>query len=231
MADLTTPQRRAARLADYEAEYGEPAYPRDWPAEVTDAGRVLLVEEGPDGYFLTTHETAVTAVRYNRQQEYASDWAIVALVDLDSGETFDERDFTVTTTVERAYTCGTCGHRWSYETPAARCPRELHHDDPEDETRPPALPLLVDELAELVARLDHDECGCAEGALAPWNGGTYVQACDDCRRFADDDDAAAHLAARLALNVRRMFDDETRAYWHPFLTRPGAPDDHDEVDA
>jgi hypothetical protein len=190
------------------------------------------------------------------------------------------RDMTRVDLEARTYTCGTCGHRWSFETPAARCPLEADHPEPleptlADRLRAAMRPLIAlrdealdvddaddlgeaeaeaaawlerafdyldltvsalepedlepDELGALVRPLTDHGCGCSSGALAPWNGGTFVEACADCARFTDDDDAAGFLAGRLGLNVRRLYDDETRRYWRPFLTRPGSPGDHDEI--
>lgn len=75
-----------------------------WPPDPTTAERWLLVEENVKGstppYWLTTHAGPAEAGQYHFTQEYASDWAIVEIIDLDTGESFDETRLGVTVVVE-----------------------------------------------------------------------------------------------------------------------------------
>lgn len=60
--------------------------------ETDDPARYALVEQNVGGssppYFVTMHSSPAEAGKYHVEQEYASDWEVDALVDLDTGQTF-----------------------------------------------------------------------------------------------------------------------------------------------
>lgn len=79
---------RASRLAEIIEEHGGDAF------EVTDETgepeRYALVEVNVGGstppYWITTHDTPSDAAAYSINQEHASDWGIVSLTDLQTGD-------------------------------------------------------------------------------------------------------------------------------------------------
>ena len=81
---------RAAELIErYPLQ--DPAQFADAAAELAAAGRFVLVElaHRHDGrHWLSGHASPDDAARYHDGQEYAEDWLILTLVDLDTGDRY-----------------------------------------------------------------------------------------------------------------------------------------------
>lgn len=90
-------RRRIAELIERHplqdpAQFGDPV------DELAAAGRFLPVEVAHrhDGlHSMSGHDSPEQAAAYHDNQEYAEDWAIVALVDLDTGDAFEAEAHTV----------------------------------------------------------------------------------------------------------------------------------------
>jgi hypothetical protein len=67
---------------------------------VSTNDRWLLIERNVGGstppHWVTSHESQNAAGHYHTHQEYARDWEIVELIDLDTGDRFEEDDVVVT---------------------------------------------------------------------------------------------------------------------------------------
>jgi hypothetical protein len=96
MADITARLRHLEPLIEeYPTEDTEVDLLRAEPA------RYLLVEQNrynQPPYWLSTFDDPVAACHYNLNQEYAEDWSIVTIVDLDTGLEA-EHPITITTEV------------------------------------------------------------------------------------------------------------------------------------
>lgn len=90
---VMTPREAKIRAAEQKYEASE-------EIDADTAERFLLVEKNLRGcnppHYLTTHATLAGAGQYTITQEYASDWGVVEIIDLDTGDTYDEDDFVVT---------------------------------------------------------------------------------------------------------------------------------------
>lgn len=89
--DTTTDLVRAARVRELAKTSASlefsPWSMTDTLDETTGAPRRWALMESSRAHdWLTTHDSPTAAVRYNAWQEYADDWSIVALVDLDATE-------------------------------------------------------------------------------------------------------------------------------------------------
>ena len=82
-------QRLAALVERFPLQ--DPAQFADPVADLAAAGRFLLVEQSRyDALrFLSAHADTEEAAAYRDGQEYPEDWAVVTLVDLDTGEEFE----------------------------------------------------------------------------------------------------------------------------------------------
>jgi hypothetical protein len=92
-------EARKRRVAELVAAHPlqDPAQFRDVATELADAGRYLLVEVAHrhDGrHWMSGHDSPEAAARYHDGQEYADDWKIVTVVDLDTGEAFADEPCT-----------------------------------------------------------------------------------------------------------------------------------------
>ena len=92
-------RRRATELVErYPLQ--DPTQFANAAAELAAAGRFTLVEVAHhhDGrHFLSSHANPDDAARYHDEQEYAEDWLIVVLVDLDTGDSYSAETRTVFT--------------------------------------------------------------------------------------------------------------------------------------
>lgn len=84
MADTDAPrlEHLAPLIENYPTEDSEVELLREDPA------RYLLVEKNrynTPPYWLSTFDDPIAAVHYHLDQEYAEDWSIVTIVDLDDG--------------------------------------------------------------------------------------------------------------------------------------------------
>jgi hypothetical protein len=89
---------------------------------------------------------------------------------------------------------------------------------------------IDDAIAKKIAPFVHISCGCLAGVLAPWGQDTdhcFVERCDDCQRYPDDETAAEALARFAGLVAHRRYDDATLNFYRPFVTLRGASDDSD----
>lgn len=93
------------RIREAEAEYLPDGDAYGDRIDIENAKRYLLVESNERGssppYHLTTHDSPQEAWDYRVTQEYPSDWGLEALIDLGTGDTYDESDFLVTVTLTR----------------------------------------------------------------------------------------------------------------------------------
>jgi hypothetical protein len=91
MPETTTTTTRDGRWAAIVAEYE----PRDAGERLVPGLRFGLIESSEiNGERIgSVHETATAALAYNAEQEYAADWSIVLIVDLDTGEQVPESEW------------------------------------------------------------------------------------------------------------------------------------------
>ncbi|MFP5319487.1 MAG: hypothetical protein ACLGI2_14495 [Acidimicrobiia bacterium] len=94
------PEARRRRVAELIGRHPlqDPRQFGDPVAELAGAGRFLLVEVAHrhDGlHWMSAHDSPDDAAAYHDSQEYAEDWLIVTLVDLDTGDTFEAETHTL----------------------------------------------------------------------------------------------------------------------------------------
>jgi hypothetical protein len=91
----------AGRFDELLDEYGADPHDRadvaDW--QLDREAKYLLVERNlrAGGHWLSSHDSPATAADYHDRQEYAEEWEIVCLVDLESGEELEASTDVVTT--------------------------------------------------------------------------------------------------------------------------------------
>lgn len=93
-------ESRASRMLEACERFGDIDAPMDWvggetPRDIAESDfpldRYLMVESNNIGceYAFGTYESRDDAATYNVEQEYAADWEIALIVDLDSGEQWE----------------------------------------------------------------------------------------------------------------------------------------------